>query len=103
MEVRNAALALTVLNMSPVLASKSTGTSRPRVANQVPDDILHDAKLNLAIEQLPANYSFEIHKTVWSIRKAEAKKGNGAAAIVFFDYRTLFCVLKLTMGNFLLL
>ncbi|KAF9922379.1 Diphthamide biosynthesis protein 1 [Linnemannia zychae] len=52
----------------------SHGPSRPRVANQVPDDILNDAKLNLAIEQLPANYNFEIHKTVWSVRKADAKK-----------------------------
>lgn len=58
------------------LASKSHGPSgRPRVANQVPDEILNDAKLNLAIEQLPANYNFEIHKTVWSVRKAEARKG----------------------------
>ncbi|KAF9363304.1 Diphthamide biosynthesis protein 1 [Mortierella sp. NVP85] len=56
-------------------ASKSHGSSgRPRVANQVPDEILNDAKLNLAIEQLPANYNFEIHKTVWSVRKAEARK-----------------------------
>ncbi|KAF8939069.1 putative diphthamide synthesis protein-domain-containing protein [Dissophora ornata] len=56
-------------------ASKTTGSSgRPRVANQVPDEILNDSKLNLAIEQLPANYSFEIHKTVWSVRKAGAKK-----------------------------
>ncbi|KAG0000027.1 Diphthamide biosynthesis protein 1, partial [Entomortierella chlamydospora] len=55
-------------------ASKSTGSSRSRVANQIPDEILNDAKLNLAIEQLPANYSFEIHKTVWSVRKAGAKK-----------------------------
>ncbi|KAG0303382.1 Diphthamide biosynthesis protein 1, partial [Dissophora globulifera] len=55
--------------------SKGDGTSgRPRVANQIPDEILNDAKLNLAIEQLPANYSFEIHKTVWSVRKAGAKK-----------------------------
>lgn len=56
-------------------SKSSNGPSRPRVANQIPDDILNDAKLNLAIEQLPVNYSFEIHKTVWSVRKAEAKKG----------------------------
>ncbi|KAF9108468.1 Diphthamide biosynthesis protein 1 [Mortierella sp. GBA35] len=55
-------------------SKSSNGPSRPRVANQIPDEILNDAKLNLAIEQLPANYSFEIHKTVWSVRKAEAKK-----------------------------
>ncbi|KAG0252261.1 Diphthamide biosynthesis protein 1 [Actinomortierella ambigua] len=55
-------------------ATKSTGSGRPRIANQVPEEILHDAKLNLAIEQLPSNYNFEMHKTVWSIRKANAKK-----------------------------
>ncbi|KAF9895659.1 Diphthamide biosynthesis protein 1, partial [Lobosporangium transversale] len=55
-------------------ASKSAGSSRSRVANQVPDEILNDTKLNLAIEQLPSNYGFEIHKTVWSVRKAGAKK-----------------------------
>jgi len=56
-------------------ASKSSTSTRSRIANQVPDEILNDAKLNLAIEQLPSNYSFEIHKTVWSVRKADAKKG----------------------------
>jgi hypothetical protein len=35
-----------------------------RVMNQIPDDILNDKKLAAAIELLPSNYSFEIHKTV---------------------------------------
>ncbi len=35
-----------------------------RVLNQIPDDILNDKKLAAAIELLPSNYSFEIHKTV---------------------------------------
>jgi 2-(3-amino-3-carboxypropyl)histidine synthase len=35
-----------------------------RVINQIPDDILNDKKLAAAIELLPSNYSFEIHKTV---------------------------------------
>ncbi|KAJ3294293.1 Diphthamide biosynthesis protein 1 [Borealophlyctis nickersoniae] len=46
-----------------------------RVANQTPDDVLNDAELNKAIEQLPNNYNFEIHKCVWQIRKNGAKKG----------------------------
>ncbi|XP_032794517.2 2-(3-amino-3-carboxypropyl)histidine synthase subunit 1 isoform X2 [Daphnia magna] len=45
-----------------------------RVINQIPDDILNDKKLALAIELLPSNYSFEIHKTVWKIRQAGAKR-----------------------------
>jgi len=35
-----------------------------RVINQIPDDIVNDKKLAAAIELLPSNYSFEIHKTV---------------------------------------
>ncbi|KAJ3249032.1 Diphthamide biosynthesis protein 1 [Chytriomyces hyalinus] len=45
-----------------------------RVANQVPDDILLDESLNEAIKLLPANYNFEIHKTIWQIRKNDAKR-----------------------------
>ncbi|CAN3376614.1 2-(3-amino-3-carboxypropyl)histidine synthase subunit 1 [Diutina rugosa] len=45
-----------------------------RVMNQVPDDILHDEELNQAIKLLPSNYNFEIHKTVWNIRKQGAKR-----------------------------
>lgn len=76
------------------------GTSTPkassskvvrRVANQIPDDILHDRGLNEAIkckschllhtdtsecadrEALPGNYNFEIHKTIHHIRRDGAK------------------------------
>ena len=43
------------------------------VANQIPAEILEDAHLNAAIQQLPSNYSFEIHKTIHHIRKNNAK------------------------------
>lgn len=42
-------------------------------AHQIPPEILNDALLNEAISQLPANYSFEIHKTIHQIRKFSAK------------------------------
>lgn len=76
------------------------GTSKPsssrapvrRIANQIPDDILHDPELNAAISgmscalqqphellapasgqsdriALPSNYNFEIHKTIHHIRR----------------------------------
>ena len=35
--------------------------------NQIPDQVLHNASLNEAISILPANYNFEIHKTVWRV------------------------------------
>ena len=73
------------------------GTSTPkasssktvrRVANQIPDDILHDAELNAAIDgqsslgnlankadftALPGNYNFEIHKTIYQVRRDGVK------------------------------
>ncbi|KAI0068878.1 Diphthamide synthesis [Artomyces pyxidatus] len=59
------------------VGSKSTRPSKPgvtpSVANQIPQDILSDARLNSAIKQLPSNYSFEIHKTIYHIRKHDAK------------------------------
>jgi hypothetical protein len=39
----------------------------------VPDSILHNEALNAAIKVLPANYNFEIHKTVWRIQQAGVK------------------------------
>ena len=43
--------------------------------NQIPSEILNDAKLNLAIDVLPKNYNFEIHKTVWRIKTNKCKRG----------------------------
>lgn len=43
------------------------------LARQIPPDILNDPLLNQAIGQLPANYSFEIHKTIHHIRKNGSK------------------------------
>ncbi|KAK8850417.1 diphthamide biosynthesis protein 1 [Kwoniella newhampshirensis] len=53
-------------------ASSSRQTVR-RVANQVPDDILNDPDLNAAIAALPGNYNFEIHKTIYHIRRDGVK------------------------------
>ena len=49
-------------------------TSKRRVTNQIPDDILNDAELNAAISVLPSNYNFELHKTVWRVRQTGARK-----------------------------
>lgn len=45
-----------------------------RIVNQIPDDILNNELLSLAIKQLPSNYNFEIPKTIWQIRRFNAKK-----------------------------
>lgn len=56
-------------------------TSRPApppvkrfIRQQVPADVLHNPSLNEAIKFLPVNYNFEIHKTVWRLKQAGAKK-----------------------------
>lgn len=46
-----------------------------RVANQIPDEILQDLELQEAVKALPANYNFEIHKTIWRLRQAKSKRG----------------------------
>jgi 2-(3-amino-3-carboxypropyl)histidine synthase len=45
-----------------------------RFASQIPDEILHDHKLNEAIASLPSNYNFEIHKSIWRIRQSNARR-----------------------------
>ncbi|CEP61334.1 2-(3-amino-3-carboxypropyl)histidine synthase LALA0_S03e00540g [Lachancea lanzarotensis] len=73
-------------------------TNVRRAVNQIPDDILQDAALNEAIKLLPSNYNFEIHKTVWNIRKHNAKRvalqmpeGLLIYALVVSDILEQFC------------
>ncbi|KAH8152873.1 uncharacterized protein LAJ45_03099 [Morchella importuna] len=55
------------------LSSKPRRTGG-RAINQIPPEILHDEALNAAITLLPANYNFEIHKTIHHIRKTSATR-----------------------------
>ena len=57
-----------------------------RVINQIPDDILNDKKLAAAIELLPRNYSFEIHKTVRVKIKTKKKYVPKCYLILSFRY-----------------
>ncbi|KAF5112945.1 hypothetical protein DV454_003895 [Geotrichum candidum] len=45
-----------------------------KFVSQIPSEILNDEELNKAIAILPSNYNFEIHKSVWHIRKSGAKR-----------------------------
>ena len=47
---------------------------RTFVTNKIPDEIINNSKLQEAISLLPQNYEFEINKTVWRIKQANAKK-----------------------------
>lgn len=79
--------------MSETLASTSAPKPKPRkrfvgrtsrpagsgpttsavIAHQIPESILNDPLLQAAADQLPRNYSFEIHKTIHHVRKNGAK------------------------------
>lgn len=55
--------------------SSNKSAAPPPVVNQIPESILNDTTLNLAIASLlPSNYSFEVHKTIWQIRKYEVQR-----------------------------
>jgi diphthamide biosynthesis enzyme Dph1/Dph2 domain len=45
-----------------------------KTVSKIPQSLLEDHNLNQAISILPANYNFEIHKTIWRIRQTEAKR-----------------------------
>lgn len=46
----------------------------PRTNNKIPQSLLDDPILNAAIEALPSNYNFEIHKTIWRARELKATR-----------------------------
>lgn len=51
--------------------------------NPIPDEILKDFRLQEAMRVLPANYSFEIPKTIWKIRSNQSKRGKFLSTIFF--------------------
>ncbi|KYK61205.1 diphthamide biosynthesis protein 1 [Drechmeria coniospora] len=80
----------------------------PRLLNRVPKEILDDPNLKEAIALLPANYSFEIPKTIHRIRSSAAKKvalqmpeGLLLFATSISDILTQFCpgIETLIMGD----
>ena len=42
--------------------------------NRVPEEILSDPQLQLAMKVLPDNYNLEVPKTIWRIRKDGFKR-----------------------------
>ncbi|OTB04224.1 hypothetical protein M426DRAFT_59158 [Hypoxylon sp. CI-4A] len=80
----------------------------PRLLNQVPPEILNDPELKEAMGLLPANYSFEIPKTIHRIRSSGARRvalqmpeGLLLFATTISDILTQFCpgIETLIMGD----
>ncbi|XP_036359568.1 2-(3-amino-3-carboxypropyl)histidine synthase subunit 1 isoform X2 [Octopus sinensis] len=65
---------------SPVVISAKQHTQKVfsggkrRATNKIPEDILNDPQLQSAIDELPRNYNFEIHKSIWRIRSTGAQR-----------------------------
>eukprot|EP01137_Pigoraptor_chileana_P012524 Opistho-2@64985 len=91
----------------PAAPKAATAPHARKFANQVPDEIINDAKLNAAISLLPSNYNFEIHKTVWRIKSTGSKcvalqfpEGLLMYACTIADILESFCgVTTLVMGD----
>ncbi|XP_025092637.1 2-(3-amino-3-carboxypropyl)histidine synthase subunit 1-like isoform X2 [Pomacea canaliculata] len=49
-------------------------TRDKKTAHQIPLDILNDPEIEQCMKQLPGNYNFEIHKTIWKIRQINAHR-----------------------------
>lgn len=58
-----------------VVRAKPRKVFKPKAkVNRIPQELLDNPELNAAIERLPANYNFEIHKTIWRARELKAKR-----------------------------
>lgn len=58
-----------------VIRAKPKKVFKPRAKiNRIPQELLDDPILQKAIERLPWNYNFEIHKTIWRAREIKAKR-----------------------------
>lgn len=66
--------AFPVAPLGHLVCPAARGPTR-RAAQQIPEEILSNAELREATEALPRNYNFEIPKTIWRIRQAQARKG----------------------------
>lgn len=96
------------LKWSPLIHVAATSRHPRRFANQIPAEILDDPDINAAIGLLPANYAFEIPKTIHRIRSSGAKKialqfpeGLLLFATTISDILTQFCpgIETLIMGD----
>jgi len=63
-----------VLRANPDRKVFNQNVKKSKIINQIPDSILKNEELAAAIQLFPANYLFEIPKTIWRIQQTEAKK-----------------------------
>lgn len=70
-----AATTAAIGNEIVVVRAKPKKVFKPKAKiNRIPQELLDDPILQKAIERLPWNYNFEIHKTIWRAREIKAKR-----------------------------
>lgn len=52
------------------------------MAKQIPDSILGSAELGALVAAFPANYNFEIHKSVWRVEELKKELGRGVTLLL---------------------
>ena len=57
-----------------VRKARSTINGSRSMITHIPEEILNDEELNEAINLLPSNYNFEMHKTIWNLKKNNSKR-----------------------------
>lgn len=58
-----------------VVKAKPKKVFKPKARiNRIPQELLDDPQLQKAIQRLPSNYNFEIHKTIWRIKEMKARR-----------------------------
>ncbi|KAH3901279.1 2-(3-amino-3-carboxypropyl)histidine synthase SCDLUD_002769 [Saccharomycodes ludwigii] len=96
-----------VNNNSLVTKPKHRTIRAHNPVNHIPEEILNDKELNEAIKLLPSNYNFEIHKTIWNIKKYKATRvalqmpeGLLIYSLVISDILEQFCQVEtIVMGD----
>lgn len=53
-----------------------------KVFNKIPTEIIDNEFLNAIIEELPSNYNFEIHKSIWRIEEIKKELNKDGLRVI---------------------
>lgn len=82
-----------------LVVSKCKPLPPSRILHQIPPEIMQDAALNQMIAALPTNYNFEVHKTVWQLRKAGVRRVALQLPEGLQQYALLLCDIMVRHGG----
>ena len=62
--------------------SRRSGTCSAQCAQQIPPEVLNDPFINEGVSELPRNYNFEVHKSLWRIKELQRELGKPQLTVV---------------------